>query len=286
MLKNYDWFVSLSSFIIGIFSILLNSFENLLFFIVHLLLFFLSFLFFIYVLQYLKLSLCCLTFPNGLRSYILGIVFAVGLKYFLNSYTWNFGAFLCFLCYFHWSEFFFTAIYNPSNCNINVYMLFHSTEYVIAILSAVVEYWFVKVAFRTHFMDYLFDVYYLKFIGFLICVCGLLFRLVALVTAGPSYNHNVQWKKGLDHCLVTHGVYSLVRHPAYVGWFYWSLGSQILLGNFVCFIAYIVVMLQFFRIRIYYEEEALIRFFGSDYTNYQNSVGTGLPFIKGYKVKP
>jgi protein-S-isoprenylcysteine O-methyltransferase Ste14 len=30
-----------------------------------------------------------------------------------------------------------------------------------------------------------------------------------------------------DHQLITSGVFSLMRHPSYVGWFYWSVGTQV-----------------------------------------------------------
>lgn len=41
----------------------------------------------------------------------------------------------------------------------------------------------------------------------------------------------VQCEKNAGHVLVTHGVYSIFRHPSYVGWFYWSIGTQVSSGN-------------------------------------------------------
>lgn len=38
----------------------------------------------------------------------------------------------------------------------------------------------------------------------------------------------VQFTKAETHQLVTHGVYSIVRHPSYVGWFWWSVGTQVI----------------------------------------------------------
>ncbi len=48
-----------------------------------------------------------------------------------------------------------------------------------------------------------------------------------MLTAGRSFNHYIQTTKADDHILVTNGVYAWSRHPAYVGWFYWSLGTQV-----------------------------------------------------------
>ena len=30
-----------------------------------------------------------------------------------------------------------------------------------------------------------------------------------------------------DHLLITTGIYAHMRHPSYVGWFYWSVGTQV-----------------------------------------------------------
>lgn len=96
----------------------------------------------------------------------------------------------------------------------------------------------------------------------------------------------MQCEKSADHVLVTHGVYSLFRHPSYVGWFYWSIGTQIILLNPFCTIAYTAASWLFFKERVEFEEIALLNFFGQHYCDYQQKVGTGLPFIHGYRIKP
>jgi protein-S-isoprenylcysteine O-methyltransferase len=85
-----------------------------------------------------------------------------------------------------------------------------------------------------------------------------------------------------DHRLITRGVYNFSRHPSYVGWFYWSVGTQLVLCNPICTVGYAVVSWRFFRDRIEYEELRLIEFFGEEYVDYKRNVGTGLPFISGY----
>lgn len=94
----------------------------------------------------------------------------------------------------------------------------------------------------------------------------------------------VQFQQADDHKLVTNGIYKLVRHPSYVGWFYWSLGTQVILANPLCFIFYIIASWLFFRERIYMEEIALLNFFGDEYLRYQQTTKTGLPFINGYAI--
>lgn len=59
---------------------------------------------------------------------------------------------------------------------------------------------------------------------------------------------------------------------------------QLILQNPLCFIAYVWMSWNFFHDRVQMEEITLLDFFGNDYAEYQKKVGTGLPFISGYKV--
>ncbi len=44
-----------------------------------------------------------------------------------------------------------------------------------------------------------------------------------------NFNLNIEDKKRDDHVLVTHGIYQYIRHPAYFGFFYWSIATQVVL---------------------------------------------------------
>ncbi|RVE40634.1 hypothetical protein evm_014716 [Chilo suppressalis] len=68
---------------------------------------------------------------------------------------------------------------------------------------------------------------------------------------------------------------------SYVGWFYWSVGTQVTLLNPVCLMVYALASWTFFRERVYAEELTLLSFFGEKYAAYQRAVGTGLPAIRG-----
>ena len=68
---------------------------------------------------------------------------------------------------------------------------------------------------------------WLSFVGLLMVLCGEGLRKAAMLTAGSNFNHIVQNEKAQSHVLVTSGVYSYFRHPSYVGWFYWSTGTQV-----------------------------------------------------------
>ena len=120
-------------------------------------------------------------------------------------------------------------------------------------------------------------------VGIVICLCGEILRKLAILTASKSFNHIVQYHKNEDHVLVTHGVYGLCRHPSYAAWFWWCIGTQLILANPLCTLIYAIVSYKFFYERILVEEITLLQFFQEKYLEYQRNVPTtGLPFVKGY----
>ena len=74
---------------------------------------------------------------------------------------------------------------------------------------------------------------------------------------------------------------SVLRHPAYFGWFYWSIGTQLLLCNPICCVAYGVASWSFFRKRIPYEERLLLSFYPEKYPDYSRKTIIGIPFVSG-----
>jgi protein-S-isoprenylcysteine O-methyltransferase len=70
-----------------------------------------------------------------------------------------------------------------------------------------------------------------------------------------------------------------LRHPAYFGWFYWSVGTQLLLCNPVCSAGYLLAAWSFFRDRIPAEEHYLAQFYGEKYVRYAQSTIIGIPGI-------
>jgi protein-S-isoprenylcysteine O-methyltransferase len=60
----------------------------------------------------------------------------------------------------------------------------------------------------------------------------------------------VQFYKREDHVLITSGIYRYIRHPSYFGFFYWALGTQLLLENPFSFVAYALVLWKFFSHRV------------------------------------
>ncbi|XP_064154021.1 protein-S-isoprenylcysteine O-methyltransferase isoform X3 [Anguilla rostrata] len=183
------------------------------------------------------------------------------------------------LSFFHYSEYLVTAIINPRSLSLDSFLLNHSVEYTVAAVSSWVEFTVEKLLIPD-----LKQLRWLSFVGLLMVLFGEGLRKSAMLTAGSNFNHIVQNEKAQSHVLVTSGVYSCCRHPSYVGWFCWSVGTQVMLCNPVCVLAYALASWRFFRDRIEEEEISLIHFFGDEYVEYKRKVRSGLPFIQGIRV--
>lgn len=114
-------------------------------------------------------------------------------------------------------------------------------------------------------------------LGFVIL--GETIRKAAWLTARGSFTHLIKDRRRAQHRLVTHGVYAFARHPGYLGWLLWAVGTQVILGNVVCAVGFAIVAWRFFRERIPIEEWHLLRIFGHRYRIYRDTVPTRIPGI-------
>jgi len=87
----------------------------------------------------------------------------------------------------------------------------------------------------------------------LVAIVGMSLRIIAFFTCRNNFTHLVRLRKNPEHRLVTNGIYSVLRHPGYTGFYYFSVFSQLFLGNFFVSIAFAVVLSRFFDDRIEYE---------------------------------
>ncbi|KAI1231473.1 hypothetical protein IHE44_0007924 [Lamprotornis superbus] len=235
----------------------------------------------------------------AVRACFLGFAFGCGLLLSAGRSAWrHFGWYMCSLSLFHYSEYLVTAINNPRSLSLDSFLLNHSFEYNLAALSSWVEFTLEKLFFPgrllcpsltlpsyTWLVWELKQITWLSTVGLLMVIFGDCLRKAAMLTAGSNFNHIVQNEKSDTHTLVTSGVYGWFRHPSYVGWFYWSIGTQVLLCNPICMVGYALASWRFFRERIEEEEITLIHFFGEEYLEYKRKVPSGLPFIKGVKLE-
>ncbi|KAG0137156.1 Isoprenylcysteine carboxyl methyltransferase family-domain-containing protein [Tuber indicum] len=202
-------------------------------------------------------------YPSGIyslsaiaaRAFLLGSAFASSLLLaylFRNAYP-QLPLFITALSLFHFLEFWTTAAYNTRKAKVSSYLLTNNgMAYNLAHTAAFTE-------------------------GL---VEWLVARSLAMVHAGTNFSHLVAYRKEEDHVLVKSGIYRYLRHPSYFGFFWWGLGTQIMLGNPVCFMGYSLVLWKFFSSRIRGEEELLVEFFEDEYREYRARTPTFIPFIQ------
>jgi protein-S-isoprenylcysteine O-methyltransferase Ste14 len=93
--------------------------------------------------------------------------------------------------------------------------------------------------------------------------------------------HN--WSVSLDlrerHTLVTTGVYALVRHPMYAGFWLMALGQALLLPNWVAGPAGLVGFGILFFGRVAREEAMMIKAFGDEYRIYMRRTARVVPWL-------
>ncbi|CAL9730837.1 protein-S-isoprenylcysteine O-methyltransferase [Monosporozyma unispora] len=208
---------------------------------------------------------------------LLGV--AVGSLPFINFRPFN--LYIIALALFHFLEYYITAKYNPKKVNSQSFLLNNGIEYTaahtIAILECLIEGWLCP-KWKTYQNSTFRKIIVIT--GIILVIVGQLVRSLAMHTAGKSFSHIVKVEKENDHKLVTNGVYLIFRHPSYFGFFWWAIGTQLVLLNPLTLVAFAFVLHGFFSKRIAFEERHLVEFFGDEYIQYRKSVKIWIPFIK------
>lgn len=211
----------------------------------------------------------------ALTSSLLGVLLGVSVAVLPFIQFKSVCLYLISLSLFHFLEFYITARFNGSKVNKDSFLINNGITYIlahiVAITEAVIEIWLFPNFKRSYPV--------LQFLGFALVVFGQIMRSMAMITAGESFSHIISQKKKEGHVLVTEGVYSISRHPSYTGFFYWAIGTELMLMNPVCIGGFCIVLWKFFHDRIVFEERYLINFFGDDYIKYRQTTRTWIPFI-------
>ncbi|KAF1997128.1 ICMT-domain-containing protein [Amniculicola lignicola CBS 123094] len=230
-------------------------------------------------------------FPSGdralsgiaIRAFLLGVVLVLGLAstavgVYVESHLWRASFFIAILATFHFLEFWTTAAYNTPIAYISSFLLTNGDRYRQAHTFALIE---------TVITSYFFPSWQSRVnpppviaLGVVMVLVGQVVRSLAMIEAGTNFNHQVQSEKNEGHELVTTGLYSVFRHPSYFGFFWWALGTQVVLGNTVSLIGYACVLWYFFSTRIRHEEKHLVEFFGEEYKAYRARTSVWIPFVR------
>lgn len=175
---------------------------------------------------------------------------------------------------FHVLEFSVTASYNPTRLFSDSFLLNNGIHYHVAHVVSLLEFSLTAHLYPAWKVPSLFTL-----AGIVLIVFGQTMRSLAMIHAHNNFSHILAFQKRTDHELVTTGVYAWTRHPSYVGFSYWAVGTQLMLGNKLTMIGFVATLWLFFSRRIKAEEKSLVEFFGQEYEVYRSKVGTGLPLI-------
>jgi len=121
----------------------------------------------------------------------------------------------------------------------------------------------------------------LVWLGVLGAFTGFVIRLLALFQAKHNFTHDIAETKKTGHILVSDGIYKYIRHPGYMGWFWFSIFTQVILMNPLCIAGFAYAGWKFFSERIKDEEKLLSseQFFGKSYEDYRKKTPTYIPLI-------
>jgi protein-S-isoprenylcysteine O-methyltransferase Ste14 len=118
---------------------------------------------------------------------------------------------------------------------------------------------------------------WLRPVAFGILILGLGVRVVAIVTLGRAFSVNVATRTGQE--LQRSGLYSLVRHPSYLGLELILLAFALHARTWACFAVVLVPPTLAVLYRIHVEETALRLAFGAEYDDYRRSTKRLIPGI-------
>ncbi|KAL2650613.1 hypothetical protein R1flu_018741 [Riccia fluitans] len=190
----------------------------------------------------------------------------------MEASEWLLRCFVVSLVFFHSSEFFLALYYHRAA---GARSLLITGPYLVALTFGLVEH-----TLESLYLPNCKTQSIVTNTGLGLVIVGELIRKLAILTAKQNFTHEITEDYSEDHHLVTHGIYRYVRHPSYLGFFLFAVGTQVLLCNPIATVGYIIVLWRFFRDRIEYEEYFLVEFFGEKYEEYQKKVPSGIPFVK------
>jgi protein-S-isoprenylcysteine O-methyltransferase len=184
------------------------------------------------------------------------------------------------MCTFHLLECFTTAIYNAKISSANSYLVNHSKAYRATFLIAGTEFWFKFLVLIPSSFPWT-------------CRLGMGMVLLAqmicslyMITCRESFNHLIQTSKKDNYILITNVIYQWFRHPSYICFYYWSIGTQLVLNNALFAIVFGSASCMFFRRRIPCEEELPSQHFLNKYVVHVKWTWVGILFIPSCIAEP
>lgn len=114
----------------------------------------------------------------------------------------------------------------------------------------------------------LWDTSLVKSVGIAVCFLGVICFLLAIITMKDS------WRAGVDKTqetkIITNGIYSLSRNPAFLGFDLMYIGTCMVFPS-ILLIVFTIVAVMLLHLQILEEEKFLPSVFGEDYIRYKKN---------------
>ncbi|AFZ32768.1 Isoprenylcysteine carboxyl methyltransferase [Gloeocapsa sp. PCC 7428] len=118
---------------------------------------------------------------------------------------------------------------------------------------------------------------YVSWIGIIVMISGLVIRYWAAQTLGKFYTRTLQIVE--EHQIIDIGLYSIIRHPGYLGVFIMTIGAGLAVTNWIVLLITVITSFVSCAYRIYVEEEMLEGTFGEDYKVYKATTWRMIPLV-------
>lgn len=119
--------------------------------------------------------------------------------------------------------------------------------------------------------------YVIYTVGILVYLFGLIIRWISIFQLKKAFTVDVAISHEQD--LKTDGLYSIVRHPSYLGNILIVSGLAIGMNSLLSFLVVTLPVFLAISYRIYVEEAILIKEFGEKYEEYRKTTRKILPYI-------
>ena len=116
----------------------------------------------------------------------------------------------------------------------------------------------------------------LRYAGVALCIAGYGIRLIAIRTLRRQFSYFVAIQQ--HHQLITTGIYSLIRHPIYLGAMLLVVGMILLFPTLYGFL-FVLIYSMLLAHRMNQEEKLLFKHFGTVYQEYRSKSYRLIPHV-------
>ena len=113
--------------------------------------------------------------------------------------------------------------------------------------------------------------------GMALFIIGFMIRIYSILTLRQYFTYSVA--KVEDHSIIDTGLYSVIRHPGYLGQFIIFIGISTSISNWLSILLMMIPVTLGYLYRIKVEEKFMVEQLGEDYLNYQERTKRLIPII-------